>query len=342
MIKVKLLNPNKGRNEPTFRPLRFVTDKLRDYSIDLTTSNDYDYLFVGMADFIDKKLPLNESIDKGLESLSKISGDYFLFDGSDSHSLMGAYEVFTQSKAIYLFKNQLHRTPEMYKTPKAFGKWYFGETSGLELGYDISPEEWNNIKLTGWNMMSNVPDHKKYVPISKNKNIDICAIFGATEGNKSYDHTIRNDELYLSHRKDIWKALNKLSSKYTIVSGRHEWRDYMHKLYNSKISISPFGMGEIRQGDGEAVQMGTVICKEDMSMFNTGPDVWKPNETYVPFKYDCSNLDEVLDEFLSNYHNNQHIVDNMRKLYLSEYSDEALCMKWYNIFSNMNSVTTHE
>ena len=106
MIKVKIQNPITDRNEPTFRPLFFVKDMLRDYSIDITDSDDYDFLFVGMHDFLNKKIPLKESIEYGLENLSKISGDYFLFDGSDSTSLMGAYEVFEQSNAIYLMKNQ--------------------------------------------------------------------------------------------------------------------------------------------------------------------------------------------------------------------------------------------
>ena len=38
-----------------------------------------------------------------LNTCDKITGDYFLFDGSDSSSLMGAYEVFEQSNAKYLF-----------------------------------------------------------------------------------------------------------------------------------------------------------------------------------------------------------------------------------------------
>ena len=54
MIKVKILNPTKCRNEPTFRPLLFVKDMLRDYSIDVTDSDDFDFLFVGMKDFFEK------------------------------------------------------------------------------------------------------------------------------------------------------------------------------------------------------------------------------------------------------------------------------------------------
>ena len=169
MIKVKILNPHKGRNEPTFRPFSFIKDKLREYSIDITDSNDYDYLFVGMHDFIDKKLPLQESINYGLENLSKITGDYFLFEGSDSTSLMGGYEVFDKSNAIYLFKNQILPTKEHYKTPYAHNKWFWGDGSDLDLSYNIPQEQWDRIKLTGWNVGQLVPDYRNFTEINRNK-----------------------------------------------------------------------------------------------------------------------------------------------------------------------------
>lgn len=337
MIKIKILNPTTGRNEPTFRPFLFIKDILRDYSIDITDSGDYDYLFVGMKDFIDKKKPLQESIDYGLENLSKITGDYFIFDGSDSHSLMASYEVFTQSNALYLFKNQLHRDKDQYKIPKAFNKWFFGSGSELDLSYDIPDDIWDRIKLTGWNMMSNVPSHKNYQPINKSKPIDICAIFGSG-GDIGYDHHVRNDLLYKDHRVQIFKELEKLSKKYNIVTGRMDWQKYMQTLYNSKICISPFGMGEIRQGDGESVQMGTIICKENMSLYDFGSNVWEENKTYIPFKYDCSDLAEQLDIVLSNYDEYEHIINNMRQKYLEEYDPYKLCKRWYNIFSNIDGV----
>ena len=46
MIKIKIQNPSKDRNEPTFRPFAFIQNKLRDYSIEFTDSNDFDYMFV--------------------------------------------------------------------------------------------------------------------------------------------------------------------------------------------------------------------------------------------------------------------------------------------------------
>ncbi len=62
MIKIKILEPTKYRNEPTFRPFWFIKDMLRDYSIELTESNDFDYLFVGMHNFIDKKRSLSSGV----------------------------------------------------------------------------------------------------------------------------------------------------------------------------------------------------------------------------------------------------------------------------------------
>ena len=339
MIKIKIYNPTKDRNEPTFRPFYFVKDMLEDYSIEITNSDDFDFLFIGMSDFLDKSMTLKDSIDWGLENIQKYTedGDYFLFDGQDSHSLMASYEVFKNSGAKYLFKNQLLRNKSDYKIPKSFNKWFFGSDGRLDLSYDISDDMWDRIKLTGWNMMANVPSHKNYININKNKTIDVCAIFGSGDSSKKeYDHTVQNDDLYKQHRKDIFDVIEKLSQKYNVVYGKRPFQEYMEILYNSKICISPFGMGEIRQGDGEAVQVGTTICKEDMSMYDFGSNVWIENETYIPFDYDCSNLFENLEKALMSY--DQKIVDNMRELYLKEYSDDKLCKRWYDIFNSMDSI----
>ncbi len=336
MIKVKIQNITKGRNELTFRPLMFVKDILREYSIDITESNDYDYLFIGMSDFMNQNLLMDDSIEWGLEKLSKITGDYFLFDGSDSHSLMTSYDIFTQSKAKYLFKNQLHKDRINYKFPKAFNKWFFGSGSNLDISYDIPEEIWNKIKLTGWNFLSHVPSHKNYININKNKSIDVCAIFGIGDDTPTPAHGVTTHLLYKEHRENIVKVVNQLSKKFNIISGRRPFNEYMQILYNSKICISPFGMGEIRQGDGEAIQLGTIICKEDMSKYNFGPNVWLENETYIPFNYDCSDLAENIERTLEQY--NEDIIENMRTIYKQEYDPHKLCVYWYNIFKNTEGI----
>ena len=58
MIKVKILNPTFDRNIPTFAPLLRVKDMLKDYSIDLTNSDDYDFIFeVNNREYIEGYFP---------------------------------------------------------------------------------------------------------------------------------------------------------------------------------------------------------------------------------------------------------------------------------------------
>ena len=334
MIKIKIQNPIIDRNEPTFRPLFFVKDMLRDYSIDITDSDDFDYLFVGMYDFIYKDKSLPESIDIGLENLSKISGDYFLFEGSDSTSLMGAYEVFEQSGAIYLFKNQL-LNKEDYKISTAFNKWFFGSSSDLDLSYDIPDDKWNRIKLSGYNLGHLLPQYRDFQPISKNKNIDVCAIYQASL-DYNEDHGVRNDTYYTNHRKGAW---DKLDSKYKSKKDKLPYQEYINTLYNSKIAISPFGMGELCFRDFECMQFGTIIIKPDMSIINTNPNIYFDNDTYISVNYDWSNLNEKIDYVLSNFDKlNERINNNIRNKFLENYNYKNLCMWWYNIFSDLSNI----
>ena len=344
MIKVKILNPITGRNEITFRPFLQLKNKLSDYSIEITDSDDYDFMFVGMNDFLDKSKSLKESIDFGLENLSKISGDYFLFDGSDSTSLMGAYEVFEQSKAIYLFKNQIMKEREMYKTPYAFNKWFFGNGSDLDLSYNISKKNWNKIKLTNINCGRTIfgtgvtPHLDKMAQIKNNKSIDICAIFQG-QHDKCYDHKVRNDIPYTNHRKGLWDTLKSFENKYSIIADKIPFQEYIQKLQDSKICISPFGMGELCFRDFESILMGTIILRPDQSNIITSPNVYVEGETYIGCKLDWSDLEEKVDFILSNFNElNQKINYNVQTMIKKEYTDENFCMHYYNIFKNVEGV----
>ena len=172
MIKIKLLNRTKGRNELTFRPLVAANHILRDYSIELTDSDSFDYMFVGMEDFYDKSKSIKESTQWGLENLEKVTlgGDYFLVDGQDSTSLLGAYDTFEKSNAIYLLTNCKLFNKEEYKTKYNANKFFFGE--GGDVSYDIPTDIWNRIKLTGWNVGYWNQNYSKLVPINTNKTFD--------------------------------------------------------------------------------------------------------------------------------------------------------------------------
>ena len=339
MIKVKIQNHGVDRNRPTFYPFIRYRNLLRDYSIDITESDDFDYLFVGMHDFIDKKIPLKDSIDYGLENLSKVSGDYFLFDGSDSTSLMGAYEVFKESNAIYLFKNQKLRHKDDYKIPYAFNKFFFGNGSDIDLSYDITDDEWSRIKFSHINLgfwMDN--DYSTHMPISENKDIDLCAIFSGLHA-ENRCHGVRDDIPYTKHRKGLWNKLEPLKEKYKMITKKLPFNEYISNLHKSKISLSPYGQGEFCFRDLESMVVGTLILKPSHKMVDTLPNLMIDDETFIACKHDWSDLDEKIDYILSNFKRlNNDINYRIREVFQDNFTGDKFCKYYYDMFSNLSGV----
>ena len=62
MIKIKLHEPDKHRNECTFRPFLWAQNVLKDVGIEFTTRGSYDYAWVAQASIINKRVSLKESV----------------------------------------------------------------------------------------------------------------------------------------------------------------------------------------------------------------------------------------------------------------------------------------
>jgi len=335
MIKIKLSDPNDHKN---FSPFILANNILSDYSIELTTSNDYDYEFIAQKDYLNLSVPLEQSINEGLEFLSKKSGDYFLFSGADSTSLLGAYEVFCESNAKYLFKKQM-LSREDYKESTTLNKWFFGNGSNLDKGYDISESIYSKIKLTGHNVGHNWPHLQKMQNGASVRDIDICAVYQGQPPNQIFDHEVQSDILYSNHRVGAWNKLEKIENKYKIVKGQSTPQQFIEIMSRSKVGLSPFGMGELCYRDLELIQWGCLLIKPDMSKVITKPDFFKPWETYIPVKPDWSDLNEVLDKVLSNYNEYQHIIENGRKLIPELYSYHNVFHHWYDFFANLDEIS---
>ena len=341
MIKIKIYDPLMGKNRISFAGFLMLKDLLREYSIDITDSDDYDYMFLGAHDILNKGIGLQESIEYGLENCSKITGDYFIFDGSDSTSLMGSYEVLEQSDAMFLFKNQLLKNREDYKTPTSFNKWFFKNGSDLDLGYDISEENWDKIKLSGWNLGYFIgdqfrPTSQKWHPICSNKTIDLCAIFNANHPPSS-DHFAENGSYYTNHRTGAWDVIGD-NPGYNFVKDKLPFQEYINTLYQSKLSLSPFGQGEVCYRDFEIFEFGVVMIKPTMDIVNTNPNPYVPNETYIPVNLDWSNLNKTVIKMLDNPDKLSYIIDNSRKVYDELYSAHNFCKYWYDFFADLSGV----
>ena len=334
MIKIKLSDPN---NMKSFSGFIHTRDLLREYSIEITDSNDYDYEFIHANEFVDTNLPLQQSIDMGLGNLSKKTGDYFLFHGGDSTSIVGAYEVFVESNAKFLFKKQL-LSQEDYKEKTATNRWFFGNGSVLDRGYDISDDVYSRMKLTGYNVAHNWPQLQHMQEGNSNRDVDVCAIYQGILDNGNVDHEVRTDLLYTKHRKGAWDTLEDLKERYNIVKGQSTPQQFVEVMKRSKIGLSPFGMGELCYRDLELIQWGCLLIKPDMGKVITEPDFFKPMETYVPVKPDWSDLNETIEKVLANFKDYEYIISNAREKVVEMYAYQNVCMYWYNFFANLSGV----
>ena len=330
MVKIKIHNPKEDRNEPTFRVMLAVQHYFREIGIDFTSSNDYDFLFIGMNDFINKKWSIEESIDWGSENVERLgeNGDYFLFDGSDSTSIMGGVEVMRNTNPIYYIKNQFLDF-DLYNKPCSFGRWFWGEGDNNQ-SYDLTEEDRSKMKLSGWNL-GHLQGHlfEKDIPKVSSKSIDVCAIFQA-EHRENYEHTFRNDIPYTEHRKGVWNTLDK---KFNSITDKLPYQEYIDKLRNSKVAISPFGMGEICFRDFEVMALKSILIKPDMKIVNTKPNIYIDGETYYSVKYDWSNLNEVIESVLDEN------IDSVQK-YRELYDTKHYILHYYELLKNLNGVET--
>jgi hypothetical protein len=93
---------------------------------------------------------------------------------------------------------------------------------------------------------------------------------------------------------------------------------YYDELRSSRICVSPFGYGEICWRDFEAVLMGSLLVKPDMSHLRTEPDIFIPGETYVPVRWDFSDLEETCARYLEDDEARERITARAYQV-LSEY-----------------------
>ena len=309
MIKIKLLERDVHRNETTFRPFIFAQDVLREVGIEFTDGDSYDYAWIGQASIIDKETSLEKSIEKGVDFISKISGDYMIVDGQDATSLIGTVDVFRESKALLFLKNSYLKDLDLYKKGWANGRMYWGKGDYKVPDIDeLKPK----MKLTGCNWVGTI--NPQWFDYSSDKKYDISCMFSWGDRD-NYEYLNLTSKYYDEHRRILLETLDK--TDYNIVkreAGVPIPQDkFYNNMYNSKICMAPIGYGEMAVRDIESAAFGSVLLKPDMSYINSKPFLYEDGETYIAVKYDWSDLEEKIDYVLSNYNEIQpKLVENMR------------------------------
>jgi len=335
MIKIRLLEIDKHRNETTFRPFLSARNLFSDVGIEFTDSDDYDYAFVGQASIIDKKISLMESVELGLEFVSQITGDYIIVDGQDSTSLIGTIDVFRDSDAILFLKNSYLKDFDLYKEGWANGRMYWGEGDYSVPDIDILKPK---MKLTGCNWLYTIEPH--WMSYDFEKEYDVSCMFGYPTKEPVYEHGICQTDYYDLHRKELMETLGNKFKVAGLINGERVSSDeYYRRMYESKIIMAPIGYGEMAPRDVESAMFGSVLVKPDMSYINSEPFIYEDNETYISVNYDWSNLEEKIEYVLSDYNNiRDRLVKNMRNRYEESYDLKNLVIHFYNILKDLNNV----
>ena len=340
MIKIKLYELDIHRNECAFRPYLWAQEILKEIGIQFTNGDSYDYAWVAQASIIDKKIPLKESVEKGLNFLSNITGDYMILDGQDSTSLMGTYEVFKNSNASLLLKNSLLKDRSLYKQGSALGRNYWGPGDYKLEDFDKFSDR---IVLSGTNwLMTHWAGIKPQWYNMPNKQYDISAMFQYPQGVDVYEHGQLQSVYYDNHRKPMMDVLSNLDYNVAKLENgkRVPINEYYQKISSAKILLAPFGYGEMAPRDLDAAQFGSILIKPDMSFVDTVPNIFEDKQTYVACKHDYSDLKGKIEEILGNYNNYLHIIENARERFKSEMAPEKLAIHLYNMFKNLKEITT--
>ena len=186
---------------------------------------------------------------------------------------------------------------------------------GWNLGY------WDYISqsnFTRWLRFVNTQNPKLCEPTTNRKLI--TTFRGGTSGSRG------------AQRKRVIDVLNEINSGLIFTGGIVSKKEYINELKSSRVTISPFGYGEICYRDFEAVLSGTTLIKPDVSHLETFPDFFLPNETYIPCKWDVSDLQKILKRFESNERYGLEVAKNAQSKFMEYYTSY---MKFKNHFLNI-------
>jgi len=85
---------------------------------------------------------------------------------------------------------------------------------------------------------------------------------------------------------------------------------YMKEIRNSKSVTSPFGYGEICFRDFDAMANGAILLKPSIESLITFPDLYRPEETYIPLKWDLSDYLDTLNRVATYDEKTRQIAQN--------------------------------
>lgn len=97
------------------------------------------------------------------------------------------------------------------------------------------------------------------------------------------------------HRQGVLAALAS-----QIQSGKLKRSAYWREMTQTKLVVSPFGLGEITLKDFETFLAGSCLVKPDMRHLETWPNLFRCGETMACFSWEFDDIEDVIGSLLEN------------------------------------------
>jgi hypothetical protein len=230
-------------------------------------------------------------------------------------------------------KRQVLRDRAQYQSDYA-GGYVVTDYLARHMGYDlhdwhfgspVDPAQADKI-VHGWNL-GVTPRYRRIVQATrgvlgkwllpwKSRRVDINRRFCPAE----------DAAWYSRYRRDCLAATVPLEARHICSpSGRIPTRRYLWEMMHSRIALSPFGWGELCFRDYEAVACGALLVKPSMSHLETSPDIYVEGETYVPVRWDFSDLRDKCEYYLSHEDEAERIAANAQAKLASYFGRGGFC-----------------
>lgn len=134
-------------------------------------------------------------------------------------------------------------------------------------------------------------------------------------------------------------VLEAVTGDSAFLTGQVNQRTFNREIRHSRITVSPFGWGELCLRDFEAVLNGSLLMKPDMSHLETWPDIFKPGVTYASFDWDAKELVEITHRYLDSPDKCSRIAQDAALAY--EDALTALPQRFNSIIEEIVSCPTH-
>ncbi|WP_340107021.1 hypothetical protein [Rhodohalobacter sp. 8-1] len=284
---------------------------------------------------IKHKFPDKNFIIEIINSLKSNGIKVILFDngdgsGSGHWDLIEYVDVFVKKQVLKDKQLYTHNFGKYSLMPFLAGYKLSSETEKKNVSFKneyvpCPSDQINKIKV-GWNI--GMLDYR-YFPLSRYypfgtgrliNNIYIEPYFETDLSKKTIDSSFRgaikeNHENYSFQRNKVVKLFNQERHTNLISDGVIPKKKYIKELRHSKVCVSPFGWGEVCYRDFEAVMAGCLLLKPGMDHLETFPNIYKKNHTYIPLKWDMSDLEEKLIDALDHYDQYQAMIFKAQEIY---------------------------